>query len=115
MKIKKCKQCKYKFGIQSERTNYSPYGLFCDEQCIKHFEESQKSNLIIHMPNTNIQGKNKLSREPIQINKDSWYYEEYGGITVVCELRDINQNYLGTTQTKIPWKKLLKSVENKYL
>jgi len=29
------------FGINAERTNYSPYGLFCDEQCIKDFEESE--------------------------------------------------------------------------
>jgi hypothetical protein len=42
MKTKKCKQCHRVFGLQSERINYSPYGLFCDNQCIKDFEESDE-------------------------------------------------------------------------
>ena len=37
--------CQFANGIMEsignlERINYSPYGLFCDNQCIKQFEES---------------------------------------------------------------------------
>ena len=31
-----------KTGHLEERINYSPYGLFCDNQCIKQFEESEE-------------------------------------------------------------------------
>ena len=59
--------------------------------------------------------KEKLKREPINIDKNTWYYEERHGITVVHEVRTEAGNYQKTVQIKLPWKKLLASCERKYL
>lgn len=51
-----------------------------------------------------------LSLEPQNINQSLWYYEEPKGITIVQEFR-LNGDYIKTTQTVIPWRKILASVE----
>lgn len=46
MKTKKCRYCGSKFGMQSVRTNFPPWGLFCGNFCITQFEkdiEKEKS------------------------------------------------------------------------
>lgn len=58
----------------------------------------------------------KMKRlEPIDVDEDTWYYEEYSHIVVVHQLRGRNQEVINTVQIKLPWKKLLESCERKYL
>ena len=57
----------------------------------------------------------KLKKEPINIDKHTWYYEENKGICVVREVLDKDGNYIQTEQFYLPWKKLMQSIENKYL
>jgi len=58
---------------------------------------------------------NKLKKEPINIDNDTWYYEEPKGICVVRRVRNSEGIPITTEQFYLPWKKLLQSVENKYL
>lgn len=66
------------------------------------------------MKNTKKETKEKLSREPQNIDKHNWYYEEYSGITVVHEVI-VKGKLVQTDQFKISWKKLLASCERKFL
>lgn len=48
----------------------------------------------------------KISDKPYTLDKNTWCYEERGGILVVHEDRYKNGNYIQTIQTKIPLKKI---------
>jgi hypothetical protein len=50
--------------------------------------------------------RDHLKRTPHKISELQWWYEEPLGISVVAELRDSENNYLSTTQTKIKWSAL---------
>lgn len=55
------------------------------------------------------------SRQPIDINKTAWFYEDRGHIKVISDLRTQTTGeaprYLGTTHTSIPFKLLCRTVD----
>jgi hypothetical protein len=55
-----------------------------------------------------------LKRQPMNIDKNNWYYEEIKGIYCVHQVLDDKGNYLKTETWYIPWKRLLESVRRKY-
>ena len=46
-------------------------------------------------------------REPHVVNDNQWWYEERDRVTVVAQCLDAAGQHLGTTQVRIPWKRLL--------
>ena len=52
-------------------------------------------------------------QEPMNIDSETWYYEEKKGICVVREVW-IAGKLATTEQFYIPWKRLLESVKRKY-
>jgi len=54
-----------------------------------------------------------LHRDPIDIEKDVWYYEEPKGISVYVDIKSPSGDYMQTKSFVIPWGKLKKSVERK--
>lgn len=59
--------------------------------------------------------ENKLSKNPQPIDEHNWYYEEHTGIVLVHEVIVPSGELLQTDQIKVPWKKLLESLERKYV
>ncbi len=51
---------------------------------------------------------NKLSRAPIEIDNDTWYYEEPKGVEIIHKQ---GHKY---THILIPWRKLRKSIIHAY-
>jgi hypothetical protein len=51
------------------------------------------------------------SREPQNVDKQTWYYEYKGSVLVVREVRSTLGNYLVTEQFRIPWRLLEKSMK----
>jgi hypothetical protein len=57
----------------------------------------------------------KLSNKPQDLGKHDWYYEDKNHITLVHEVIDKNTgNWIRTDQIKIPWFKILKSIQRAY-
>jgi hypothetical protein len=54
----------------------------------------------------------KLSRNSQRITNECWYYERWGGILLIYEVR-INGQYIRTDHIKIPWRKLRTSLKRK--
>ena len=48
MKKHKCKECKYNFGMQGAYIVLAGVGKFCDNQCIKDYEEQEKLQDIVN-------------------------------------------------------------------
>lgn len=51
------------------------------------------------------------SRDPQNQRDGSWYYEDERGITVVKEARSLEGKYIATTQARIPWSALKRSMK----
>jgi len=49
---------------------------------------------------------------PHPLTRDAWYYDDKKGFVIIYELRLENGVYLRTVQFTIPWKQVLKSVDN---
>lgn len=56
-----------------------------------------------------------LSRDPHHVGKDKtwWWYEEPGGITVLCEYRAADGSYEVTRELKIPWSAIRAALKRK--
>ncbi len=55
------------------------------------------------------------SRNPIDVSKDAWFYEEGGHVKVIAQLTTETtgegRRYIGTTHTSIPMKLLCRTVD----
>ena len=54
-----------------------------------------------------------LSNNPQQIDKSSWYYENYSNIEIIHEVRTLSGALIQTDNIKIPWRKLLSSLKRR--
>ena len=52
-----------------------------------------------------------LNYGPVEIDEDSWYYEDKTGIDLIHEERDLEGNFIKTVHIKIPWRKLVTTME----
>lgn len=55
----------------------------------------------------------KLKNGSVNIDEDTWYYEEPGHVTLVHWVTE-RDGFRVAHQIKIPWRKLKASVERKY-
>lgn len=51
------------------------------------------------------------SRQPIDISKTAWFYEDHSHIKMIVELRNKDGGYLATTHTRVPYKLLCRTVD----
>lgn len=56
-----------------------------------------------------VENRHRLKR--IRLSRTAWYYEEKHGLTVVAERRTSDGSLLCVIQTKLPWAKLITSVD----
>lgn len=56
--------------------------------------------------------KRKYPLGPQRLTATTWFYELPGGLLVAAELRSGFDVYQGTTQTKVPWRKVCAAVDN---
>lgn len=54
-----------------------------------------------------------LSRQPQNVDDNTWYYEGGRGICVVHDVRDKGGRLIASSQIPIPWSMLRKSLERK--
>lgn len=47
------------------------------------------------------------SKHPHHIDNQTWFYDDTGGMLIVREVRDENDNYLRTEQFKIRWQSVM--------
>lgn len=56
-------------------------------------------------------GEPRFNLKPQHINDRQWFYEEPRGVLVVAELRGVTGAHFGTTQTRLPWRKVCAAVD----
>ena len=59
-------------------------------------------------------GGQMLKKEPIDIDKHNWYYEENKHICLCHQVTNESDHVLFVEQINIPWKRMLESVCRKY-